>query len=68
MDLTNGQAKPDRKTKKSGMATRDLDRFFRFSLWWRKRICLRQNPQFWGAVIAGDEPKRGANDLWGYES
>ena len=32
-------------------------------------------PSFWGALIAGggaliagDEPKRGANDLWGYAS
>ena len=25
-------------------------------------------PGFWGALIAGDEPKRDANDLWGYAS
>jgi len=23
-------------------------------------------PRFWGALIAGDEPKRGVKDLWDY--
>jgi len=23
-------------------------------------------PRFWGALIAGDEPKRGIKDLWNY--
>jgi len=23
-------------------------------------------PRFWGALIVGDEPKRGVEDLWNY--
>ena len=58
------------------LVSRSQTAFFRFSLWWRKKgsgdltigFACDKIPSFWGALIAGDEPKRGANDLWGYAS
>ena len=58
------------------VVSRSQTAFFRFSLWWRKKgsedltieFACDKIPSFWGALIAGDEPKRGANDLWGYAS
>ena len=55
------------------LVSRSQTAFFRFSLWWRKKgsrdltieFACDKIPSFWGAFIAGDEPKRGANDLWG---
>ena len=31
-------------------------------------VACNKIPRFSGALIAGDKPKRGANDLWGYAS
>ena len=49
------------------------DRFFHFSLWWWKKgsgdltieIACDEIDRFCWALIAGDKPKRGANDLCG---
>ena len=57
----------------AGLVSRSQTAFFRFSLWWRKKgsgdltieFACDKIPSFWGALIADDEPKRGANDLWG---
>ena len=53
-----------------------LTAFFCFSLWWWKKgsgdltieFACDEIPSFWIALIAGDKPKSGANDLWGYAS
>ena len=58
------------------LVSRSQTAFFRFSLWWRKKglgdltieFACDEIPSFWGALIAGDEPKRAANDLWGCAS
>ena len=60
----------------TSIVSRSQTAFFRFSLWWQKKgsgdltieFACDKIPSFWGALIAGDEPKRGANDLWGYAS
>ena len=38
------------------------------SAWAYHRIFLRRNRQICRVLIAGDEPKRGVKDLWGYVS
>ena len=56
-----------------GLVSRSQTAFFRFSLWWRKKgsgdlaieFACYEIDRFCRALIAGDEPKRGANDLCG---
>jgi len=58
------------------LVSRGQTAFFRFTLWWRKKgsgdftigFACDEIPRFWGALIAGDEPKRGVKDLWDYVS
>ena len=58
------------------LVSRSLTTFFCFSLWWQKKgsgdltieFACDEIPRFWRALIAGDKPKSGANDLWGYAS
>ena len=55
------------------LVSRSQTAFFRFSLWWRKKgsgdlaieFACDEIDRFCRALIAGDEPKRGANDLCG---
>ena len=55
------------------LVSRSQTAFFRFSLWWRKKgsgdltieFACDEIDRFCRALIAGDEPKRGAYDLCG---
>ena len=55
------------------VVSRSQTAFFRFSLWWRKKgsgdltieFACDEIDRFCRALIAGDEPKRGAKDLGG---
>jgi len=63
-------------TGDAGLVSCGQTAFFRFSLWWRKRgsgdLTMRfacdKIARFWQVLIADDEPKRGAKDLWDYIS